>query len=50
MNQKKIKAIRKHLRQQGVDLNDREYVVDTNGTRTLRNGCGRFIYKMMKGK
>lgn len=48
MNQKKIKAIRKNLRQQGVDLNDREYH-EKNGTRYLRAGCGRYVYKMMKG-
>ena len=47
MNQKKVKALKKALKAQGVDINERVY--DERGTVYLRKGCGRQIYQSMKG-
>lgn len=63
MNQKKVKALKKALKAQGVDINERVYdergagvQVDHRGNKTpvtgtvyLRKGCGRQIYQSMKG-
>lgn len=60
MNQKKVKALKKALKAQGIDINDRVYderggikaaaeFVGVTGTVYLRKGCGRQIYQSMKG-
>lgn len=59
MNQKKIKALKKYLRQRGVDVNERVYeenggvqstpeFVGITGTISLRKDCGRAIYQTLK--
>lgn len=61
MNQKKVRALRKQLKSDGVDFRDREYditgqvrnqqdVVVFAGNFKLKVGCGRHIYKTMKGQ
>lgn len=63
MNQKKVKALKKSLRAQGVDITERVYVENratqrvgptgqpyaVTGTVFLKQGCGRQVYQMMKG-
>lgn len=60
MNQKKVKALKKSLKAQGVDINDRVYdekggmkatseFAGITGTVYLRKGCGRQIYQSLKG-
>ena len=63
MNQKKVKALKKALRTQGVDINERVYSETrgsnkvgptgqpyaVTGTIFLKQGCGRQVYQMMKG-
>lgn len=61
MNVKKVKQLRKALRAQGVDVNERVYMErggrkatagfpGITGTVFLRQGCGRQIYQAMKGQ
>lgn len=60
MNQKKVKALRKSLRQQGVDVTECKYdevggtrgiqgMPQVTGTIRLVRGCGRQVYRSMKG-
>lgn len=50
MNAKKVKAIRKHLKSSGIIHNAAEYVSNglNKSTYTLKQGCGRSIYKGAK--
>lgn len=63
MNQKKAKALRKHLKSMGVNVNQKDYtmiggrwskndngeqVLEVSGTNRLKSDCGRALYLKAK--